>query len=171
MWCVLSGWADHSSNKKEMRNKRKKALVQPVTPKRKPAEKKKKREKSLAELPAELKHITQRCKKKVTTIAKVTASELAIFDIYIYIYIYIIYITIYILYMYTPRRNTNLCVRIFVYIYLYIYFIFIYIYIFLSRRPGKRKMCGSKQNEDSPKKKRKIERCWSFCVYVYARVY
>jgi len=34
---------------------------------------------SLAELPAELKHITQRCKKKVTTIAKVTASELAIF--------------------------------------------------------------------------------------------
>lgn len=71
------------NTKKEKQRKtseRKKALVQPVTPKRKPAKKAKKDKKtSLAELPAELKHITQRCKKKVTTIAKVTASELAIF--------------------------------------------------------------------------------------------
>jgi len=63
---------------------------------------------SLAELPAELKHITQRCKKKVTTIAKVTASELAIFK--------------------KRKKKEN-----------------------LSRRPGKWKMCGSKN-----KKKQRI---------------
>lgn len=52
-------------------------------------EKKENKKQSLAELPAELKHITQRCKKKVTTIAKVTASELAIFNIYVYMIYYI----------------------------------------------------------------------------------
>jgi len=96
--------------------------------------KRKRNKKSLAELPAELKHITQRCKKKVTTIAKVTASELAIF----------------MRKKNQPPYTAPPSPRVGV----------VDVVVFFSnssRRPGKRKMCGSKNQP----KNEKIERCWS----------
>lgn len=144
--CVLSGLDNHSEQQKEniLRNAKKTgkssgSTCDAQTETCKKRKKRKQKKQSLAELPAELKHITQRCKKKVTTIAKVTASELAIFNIYVYM-VYIIYI--YNIYIYDDTKS-------YIYIYIYVY-VYIYMYIFLSRRPGKRKMCGSK-TENSQK--------------------
>jgi len=160
--------------------KREKALVQPVTPKRKPAKNiRKQKKQSLAELPAELKHITQRCKKKVTTIAEVTASELAIFSIYICIYICILYmLSVFFFHVlswsffgYVASKNPKNKRYEDEWKYEIIYdFVHIYIvYIFLSRRPGKRKMCGSK-TEKLPKNGKKQD--WTLLVIgLWKRLY
>jgi len=82
-WCV--GWVlscDYGKSKSVglgQTKKEKKALNLWRPNAKKSKSKSKPKKTSLAELPAELKHITQRCKKKVTTIAEVTASEPAIF--------------------------------------------------------------------------------------------
>jgi len=82
-WCV--GWVlscDYGKSKSVglgQTKKEKKLSTCDAQTRKKAKAKANPKKTSLAELPAELKHITQRCKKKVTTIAEVTASEPAIF--------------------------------------------------------------------------------------------